>query len=330
MLESSETCTAQVSETNSGAALAAAKCLRLWARIERALKRRRDRRNAVSTLELQEQLESRGQLPSMTVAISLENVSFAYRTQPVVQNVSLEIPQHSLLALIGPNGSGKTTLLRLMSKVLQPQHGQISLDGQPLQRFAARDLARKLAVISSEQHFEFPFSVENVVSMGRFPHRNRLERMRSHDWNVVEDAMDKTDVLQFRHRPISQLSSGEKQRVLVARAIAQQPSILMLDEPNAHLDINHQIAVFKLLRLLNRQHRMTIIVVLHDLSAAAALCETIVLLHRGRIVRIGTPAEVITPELIRQTYGAEVVVFPSPVGGCPQVAFDTMHEPAGP
>jgi len=257
----------------------------------------------------------------MPPAISLQQLGFSYRTHAVLQDINLEIPHQSLLALIGPNGSGKTTLLRVMSKALRAQQGTVLLDGRPLVSFSARKLAQKLAVISSEQHFEFPFSVADVVAMGRFPHLNRLERMSDRDWKIVDEAMERTCVLDFRNRSISQLSSGEKQRVLIARAIAQQPSILILDEPNAHLDINHQIAIFNLLRTLNRQHQMTVIVVLHDLSAAAAFCETMVLLHRGRIVRTGTPAEVITEELIQQTYGAEVVVFPSPVGGCPQIAF---------
>jgi len=265
----------------------------------------------------------------MPSAISLQQLSFSYRTQAVLQDITLEIPHQSLLALIGPNGSGKTTLLRLMSKVLQPQQGIILLHNRLLASFSARDLAQKLAVISSEQHFEFPFSVADVVAMGRFPHLNRLERMSHQDWKIVDEAMERTSVLHFRHRSISQLSSGEKQRVLIARAIAQQPSILMLDEPNAHLDINHQIAIFNLLRTLNRQHQMTIIVVLHDLSAAAAFCETMVLLHQGQIVRTGKPAEVITADLIQQTYGAEVAVFPSPVGGRPQIAFGPARD-AGP
>ena len=262
----------------------------------------------------------------MPPAISLLQLGFSYGTQSVLQDISLEIPHQSLLALIGPNGGGKTTLLRVMSNALRPQRGTVMVDGQPLLNFSARKLAQKLAVISSEQHFEFPFSVADVVAMGRFPHLNRLERMSDRDWEIVNEAMERTCVLDFRNRSISQLSSGEKQRVLIARAIAQQPSILMLDEPNAHLDINHQIAIFNLLTTLNRRLQMTVIVVLHDLSTAAAFCETMVLLHRGRIVRTGKPAEVITAELIRQTYGAEVAVFPSPVGGCPQIAFGPAQE----
>ncbi len=153
--------------------------------------------------------------------------------------------------------------------------------------------------------------------MGRFPHLNRLERMSSRDWEIVDEAMERTCVLDFRNRSISQLSSGEKQRVLIARAIAQQPSILMLDEPNAHLDINHQIAIFSLLRTLNRQHQMTVIVVLHDLSAAAAFCESMVLLHHGQIVRTGTPAEVITEELIQADLRCRGCRLPQPRGWIP-------------
>jgi iron complex transport system ATP-binding protein len=257
----------------------------------------------------------------MLPAISLQQLSFSYRAQPVLQDITLDIPHQSFLALIGPNGSGKTTLLRVMSKALKPQRGVVMFDGRPLASLSARKLAQELAVISSEQHFEFPFSVKDIVAMGRFPHLNRLERMGDLDWSIVNEAMERTCVYDFRNRSISQLSSGEKQRVLIARAIAQQPSTLMLDEPNAHLDINHQISIFNLLRTLNSQHRMTVIVVLHDLSAAAAFCERLVLLHHGRIVRTGKPAEVITADLIKQTYGAEVAVFPSPVGGCPQIAF---------
>jgi len=266
----------------------------------------------------------------MHPAVSLRQVSFSYRMQPVLQEVSFEIPQQSFLALIGPNGSGKTTLLRLMSKVLSPQRGTILLNNRPLREFNARTLALTLAVISSEQHFEFPFSVQDIVAMGRFPHLNRLQRMSERDWKIVDEAMERTAILPLRHRSIAQLSSGEKQRVLIARAISQQPSIMMLDEPNAHLDINHQIAIYNLLRTLNRDHQMTIIVVLHDLSAAATFCETMALLHRGRIVRIGVPAEVITADLIQQTYGAEVAVFPSPVNGCPQIAFGPVERTPDP
>jgi iron complex transport system ATP-binding protein len=253
--------------------------------------------------------------------LTLEEVCFGYGKHRVIQNISLEVPRQAFMALIGPNGGGKTTLLRLMSKVLRPQQGRVLLQGKPLAEIGARDLARQMAVITSEQFFEFPYPVSDVVAMGRSPHLQRLQRMSQRDWEVVDQALKLTQVDHLGLRPASQLSSGERQRVLIARAIAQQPSVLMLDEPNAHLDINHQIAIFNLLRSLNRDHKMTLIVVLHDLTWAAAFCQTVALLHQGKLVKIGRPEEVITAELIRQTYGAEVAVYPSPLGGFPQVVY---------
>ena len=253
--------------------------------------------------------------------LRLEGVSFSYSTGFAIRGINLHIPPQSFLALIGPNGSGKTTLLRLMTNILQPTKGRIFLEEKPLVQFTARQLAQKVAVISSEQYFQFPFPVLDVVAMGRFPHLGRLQKMSKQDWEIVDEAMRMTDIGELRDRPISQLSSGERQRVFIARAIAQQPSVLVLDEPNAHLDIHHQIAIFRLLRLLNEQHAMTQIMVLHDLTAAAAFCNSIALLHQGSLVKQGPAREVITTENIRETYGAEVVVYPSPAGGYPQITY---------
>ena len=254
-------------------------------------------------------------------SLEVENVSFRYPQGFGLQDVSLHIPPESFLALIGPNGSGKTTLLRLMGKTLQPDAGRILLDGRPLEHFSSLELARKMAVISSEQHFEFPFLVRDVVAMGRFPHQGRLEKTSQRDWQVVGESLQVTQTEHLADRFVSALSSGERQRVLVARALAQAPSILMLDEPTAHLDINYQIGTFRLLRQLNRSRGMTIITVLHDLTAAAVFCPTVVLLHQGRLIKQGSPREVITPEIIRETYQAEVSVHPSPVGGFPQISY---------
>jgi iron complex transport system ATP-binding protein len=253
--------------------------------------------------------------------LRLKNISFSYQDQAMIQDMNAEIRQKTFQALIGPNGSGKTTLLRLMSRVLEPQRGRILLDGEPLGRMRASDIARKIAVISSEQYFEFPFLVSDVVAMGRYPHLARLQALSQKDLELVEDALRMTDLGPLRNRPISHLSSGERQRVFIARAIAQQPRVLMLDEPNAHLDVHHQKAVFDLLRTLHRDHGMTVIAVLHDLTTAAAFCEVVMLLHEGCVVRVGSPAEVITRDSIRETYGVEVEIFPSPVGGFPLVVF---------
>lgn len=253
--------------------------------------------------------------------MSLEKVNFRYPTGFALEDITLEIPRQSFLALIGPNGSGKTTLLHLMSKVLQPDRGQVYLDGKSLAHFTARELSRRIAVISSEQHFQFPFPVFEVVAMGRFPYLGRLQKMSKEDWEIVDEALRMTRTDELRERPISQLSSGERQRVLIARAIAQRPSVLILDEPNAHLDINHQIAIFQLLQFLNEKHAITEVMVLHDLAAAAAFCKSVALLHQGELVKQGTPQEVITAENIRNIYGAEVVVSASESDGVPQIRY---------
>ncbi len=253
--------------------------------------------------------------------LSLQGISFRYPNGFALQDINLDIAQQSFLALIGPNGSGKTTLLRLITRLLKPEKGHIYLNSEPLERFTPRELARQIAVISSEQYFQFPFPVAEVVAMGRFPFLGRLGTMSLQDHHIVDKALEMTQTERFRERSISQLSSGEKQRVLIARALAQQPSLLLLDEPNTHLDIQHQLAIFDLLRFLNQKHSMTVVVVLHDLTAAAAFSESVALLHQGKLVKKGKPEEVITTETIRSTYGAKVVVHPSPIGNFPQITY---------
>ncbi|MCZ6768496.1 MAG: ABC transporter ATP-binding protein, partial [Acidobacteria bacterium] len=178
-------------------------------------------------------------------SLLLKQVGFHYQNGFSLQDIDLLISEKSFLALIGPNGSGKTTLLHLMSGLLQPERGQISLENQPLMTFTRRELARRIAVISSLQYFEFPFPVTDVVAMGRYPYLGRLQKLTDRDGQIVEEALHSTEIWHLKDRPISQLSSGERQRVLLARAVAQRPSILMLDEPNTHLDIHHQIAIFR-------------------------------------------------------------------------------------
>ena len=253
--------------------------------------------------------------------LSAQGVVFRYSAGFVLKKMDLSIQEKSFLGLIGPNGSGKTTLLQILSGLLVPESGKVTLDDIPIKTLSARELARKLAVISSEQYFEFPFPVEEIVSMGRFPHLGRFEKLSSGDRKIVDEALELTEVLHLRDRPISHLSSGERQRVLIARAIAQKPSILMLDEPNAHLDINHQISMFRLLKRLRTQQSMSVVVVLHDLTATAAFCRTVALLSEGRLIKSGTPKEVITTETIRRVYKADVEVHASPLSGFPQITY---------
>ena len=254
-------------------------------------------------------------------SLRLEKIHFDYGDAFELEVIDLSIPEGSFLALIGPNGSGKTTLLQLMSGLFNPQAGQIVLDDQPLNQLSRPELAQQMAVISSQQHFEFPFPVAEVVAMGRFPYLGRFEKLTPGDREIIDEALAWTQTLHLRDRPISQLSSGERQRVLIARAVAQKPSILMLDEPNVHLDLNHQIAIFRLLRRLNQKSSVTVVVVLHDLTAAAVFCQTVALLCEGKLVKTGPPQEVITTEILREVYRADIEVHPSPLGGIPQVSY---------
>jgi len=256
--------------------------------------------------------------------LRVQDLSFQYDQGFGLEGLHLNIPHQSFLALIGPNGSGKTTLLGLLSNLLKPKKGEIFLGDQKLSSFSPKNLAQKMAVISSEQYFEFPFLVRDIVAMGRFAHLGRFQKLSQKGFDLIEEAMEKTGVAHLRDRPISQVSSGERQRVLIARALAQKPQILILDEPNAHLDINHLVEIFRLLKGLNQKEELTIIVVLHDLMAAAAFCHTVALLHQGKLIKYGKPKEVICQDLIQETYGAEVEVYQSPMGDYPQIAYKTF------
>ncbi len=258
--------------------------------------------------------------------LQLQQVTFHYQDGFALRDIDLSLPERSFLALIGPNGSGKTTLLQLMSGLLQAKSGQITLKNHPLRTFTRRELARQMAVISSDQYCAFPFPVSEIVAMGRFPHLGRLQRLTHRDWQIVEEALQRTEIVHLKNRLISQLSSGQRQRVLLARAVAQRPAILMLDEPNTHLDIHHQISIFRLLQHLNEKNSMSVVVVLHDLTAASAFCRTVALLSEGKLVKTGTPQEVITTETIRTVYQAEIEVHPSPTGGFPQISYSSTAD----
>jgi iron complex transport system ATP-binding protein len=253
--------------------------------------------------------------------LELHRVSHRFPTGFALESISLQIRTGSFLGLIGPNGSGKTTLLRIMSRVITPEQGRVLLEGRPLPSYAPRELARKMAVIRAEQFFEFPFPVFEIVAMGRSPHLGRLQALRGEDRAAIEEALELTQLQEFRDRPISQLSSGERQRVVLARALAQSPSILLMDEPEAHLDISHRIAVFQLLRRLHRERAMTIVVVLHDLAAAAAFCPEAAILSRGRLIAVGPTEEVMQPDTIRAVYGKEVRVQSDPETGFTSIGY---------
>ena len=250
--------------------------------------------------------------------IEARHVTFTYGREPVLSDVSLAVRPGEMLGVIGPNGSGKSTLLRLLSGVLEPTAGEILVHGRRLPDYVRRDLARQVAVVPQDTVIEFPFSVTEVVLMGRSPHLGGFAFEGDRDVAAARDAMARTGVVHLADRSIHALSGGERQRVVLARALAQDTPILLLDEPGAFLDIRHEVEIYDLLRDLQGDGK-SIITVLHDLNLAALYCERVALLQRGRLFRLGTPAEVITYAALTEVYETEVYVDLNDITGAVNV-----------
>ena len=247
--------------------------------------------------------------------LGIDNVSFAYerggrhrRPTLVLDDLSFEVARGSIVGLLGPNGSGKTTLLRLIAGMLPPRTGRVTLDGEPVGRLARRDLARRLAVVPQDTHPAFDFSVLDIVLMGRYPHLGAFELEGAADLEIARDALTATGTAELESRPFSTLSGGEKQRVVIASALAQASDVLLLDEPTASLDLGYQFEIAALLRRLNRERGVTMVVSTHDLNLAAALCGRVVLLKQGRMLAQGATNETLTAPNIRALYGVDADV----------------------
>jgi iron complex transport system ATP-binding protein len=249
--------------------------------------------------------------------LQAERVSFAYRADAplVVDEVSLVITPGDLTGILGPNGSGKTTLLKMLSGTLAPSSGTITFDRRPLTEWKRRDLARRIALVPQETHAPFDFTVLDIVLMGRFPHLGTFALEGPADLSIAKQALASTGTSAFEHRPFATLSGGEKQRVVIASALAQSPELLLLDEPTASLDLGHQLDVELLLAGLNRDRGVTMVLSTHDLNLAAALCRQLILLRDGRVIAQGPTDEVLTPETVRALYGVEADVHRHPLAG---------------
>lgn len=254
----------------------------------------------------------------MTPAIQTRDLSFAYKDRAVLHSISLSIESGEMVGILGPNGSGKTTLLRILSAVLYGQ-GEVKLDGRNIATYGRRELSKLFAVVPQENRVNFPYTVAEIVLMGRASHHSSLALEGKEDLEVARASMELTDSLSLAHRYLHELSGGEKQRVMIARALAQQPQILLLDEPSAFLDLKHQVQVFELLHRLNRERGLTIVAALHDLNLAALFFPRLVMLRNGRIYSDGVPSEVLTEKMIEEVYGLRVRVAADPSGEKPQL-----------
>jgi iron complex transport system ATP-binding protein len=251
----------------------------------------------------------------------MESVDFRYPERPIFSGLSLSLEGGEVLGLIGPNSSGKTTLLKLMDGLLRPQRGAISLEEKSLNRIPRPQVARTIAVVPQAMEVPFSFTVGEIVLMGRAPYLSRFGWEKQKDLEVAREAMALTGVAGLEDRTFWELSQGEKQRVLIARALAQEPRVMLLDEPTSHLDINHQVEINELIRRLNLQKGLTVLHISHDLNLAAEYCHRIVLLHQGSVFSAGIPSEVITEENIRRVYETKVLVEKNPLSGAPRITL---------
>lgn len=256
--------------------------------------------------------------------LDVQQISWSVEKRKIVDNVLLDVQPGEFVGLLGPNGSGKSSLLRTIYRVLRPDAGRITLDGDDVWQLDARQVAQRAAVVAQERGGEFDFLVHEIVMMGRNPHKGMWDRDQALDYALVEDALRRVGMEAFAQRSFRTLSGGEKQRVLVARVLAQQAKFLILDEPTNHLDIRYQLEILTLVK----QVQVTTLAALHDLNLAAHYCDRLFLMQDGRVVASGKPADVLEPERIRQVYHVDAHVERHPLTGQLQVVFFPLKQAA--
>ncbi|MET1075485.1 MAG: ABC transporter ATP-binding protein [Umezawaea sp.] len=250
--------------------------------------------------------------------LDIEDLRVTLSGREVVSGVHLFAEDGEIVGLVGPNGSGKSTVLRTVYRHLRPSAGRVLLDGGDIRGFSAQQAARHVAALPQERGTDFELSVREVVAMGRTPYKRAFAGEDLADREIIATALDQVGMAADARRGFSTLSGGERQRVLLARAFTQQPDVLVLDEPTNHLDVRHQVELLALLR----EHRRTTFVALHDLNAAASVCDRLHVLHDGAVVASGPPREVLTSELMADVFGVRAVVVDHPLTGDPLIAFD--------
>jgi len=250
-----------------------------------------------------------------TVVLDAKAISVRLGKSRVLNEVTLSILRGTVTAIIGPNGSGKSTLLRTLARLLRPETGSVLLDGAAIARMSPGHVARQIATLPQSPGAVPGMTVQELVEQGRYPHTGPLRMRSDRDRAAVERALELTSSSRFRHRLLDSLSGGERQRVWIALALAQEPRILLLDEPTTFLDVNHQIQALNLIQALNREHGLTVVMALHDLNQASQYAERLVVLHGGRLVEEGLPAEVIREDVLASVFNVQAHISVSPIDG---------------
>ena len=252
-------------------------------------------------------------------AIAVHDLCLAFRQTPILHNISLQVDPGEFFMIIGPNGAGKTTLLKVLANLLTCDTGSIEILGRPIADYSKRQLAQVTAMVPQQVAMDFPFTVAETVLMGRSPHLALLAIEGKEDIAIARQAMEFTDITHLADRKIDQISGGERQRVIIARALCQQTQIILLDEPTAALDPSHQLKIMDLMERLRKEHQVTVIMVSHDLNLAAMYGDRLLLIKEGKIEKTGTPEEVLTQEQLTAIYCCTLFVDKNPITKKPRV-----------
>lgn len=251
--------------------------------------------------------------------LKMSDLSCGYGTKIIINRINLHIKKGEFVCIIGPNGSGKTTLLKAITRIIKPAKGNIFLEGRDLNNIDKREIAKKMAVVSQNLPI-VSMTVKEFVLLGRTPHYKTLQLLENEsDIEVVEHAMSMTGIERLQNSLMSEISGGEVQLSLIARALAQEPWILLLDEPTAHLDITHQVNILDLIKRLNKDYQLTVIIILHDLNLASEYCDRLILMNNGQITKTGIPEEVLNSIDLEEVYKTLVVVEKNPLSNKPFV-----------
>ena len=242
------------------------------------------------------------------MSLKARDIHFYYGAKKILDGISFTAEKGELIGIVGPNGSGKTTLLKILDGILKPKFGSIYLDGRKIQEMGIDEIARNIAVVPQDSSTDTEFTVFEMVMMGRIPHLGKFSIETIEDEVEVEKWMKLTETLHLADRKMSEISGGERQRVIIARALAQEPRVLLLDEPTANLDVCYQLQIMDLLKKLTREFKLIVICAIHDLNLASRYCDRLILLRDGRIVAMGKPIEVITTENLRKVFEVEVKI----------------------
>jgi len=253
--------------------------------------------------------------------ISLKKVSVSYQHKRVLENLSIDFHKGEFCALLGPNGAGKSTLLKAIIDFQLQKTGQVFISGKEFQDWSRRELAKQIAIIPQDFQLQFDYSVEDLVLMGRFPFLGRWQNYTTLDREKVGQILQQLDLTSLKNKLYSQLSGGERRRVSIARALAQETQVLLMDEAFANLDINHQLEIMQLLSDINKEHNKLIILVSHNINLASEYCERIIMLKEGIVIADGTPEDIVNTKNLKELYNAELKIIENPISGKPNLIY---------